>query len=522
MLLSRGSVAIPLVPDSRTESPAGARWVTQVRPNFMTELTPQMLEILQNPDFRRGVTLGVRASLMKRAAARGDVLAWGAYAMPEKFSLPFCRDLHGWMVDNRRSKTSALKAPRGFAKTTIGSSLIPMYQALNEPKAYSFYLSVQANDVKALAVNRTIKAELEENDAIRAAYGNQISPRWTDAEFQLRNGVVFKSVGAGCSLRGLQYRNRRPDYVTLDDAYDENEIYSEEATERVNDWIRGTLYKVLARSRDNAFHVTGTSINKRDILELMSKWPGCTYATFGAIKADGSPLWPELYTLADLAEDRERMGTALFNREMLNILTDDSESIVKGAWLKNWEFDPAVVFARNDRDFHIVEVVLACDPSTGTEEGDPAGFATVVKTKGPGTRNDFWLMDAENKIMSWDERMAQLERMQSTINARGPVFRLRRAKVEAIGGFKDFANQVKAHTSLPVELVLTSKGKVGSLAAKAGVFEFGKFHVSKEIPQKLRDELHSQLTQNEPKHEDLRDAVLMAIDDQVRDMRSWV
>jgi len=491
----------------------------------MSDLTPQQLELLASKEFRHAVAVAARVALMRRAAARGDVLAWGAAAMPEKFNLPFCSELHGYMVSIRKEPIASTKAPRGFAKTTIGCNLIPLYQALVEPKLYNFYLNVQANDTKALAVNRAIKAELEDNTAIRAAYGNQVTHRWTDAEFELRNGAVFKSVGAGCSLRGLQYRNRRPDYVLLDDAYDENEIHNLEATERVNTWIKGTLYKVLARSRGHAFHVSGTTINELDILTAMEKWPGCKSRTFSAIRDDGKSLWPELYTDQELREDLERMGSVIFNRELLNVVTSDAESIVKSAWLKNWEYNPEVKWPQlsQTREVRIETVVMGCDPSTGEKEtGDPAGFATVIKTRGPGTRFDYFIEDLHCEPMSWDARLAQLERMQAHQNARGAEHRVKRAYVESIAGFKDFGNQAKAKTSLPVDLVTWVKGKKANLAAKSGHFEFGRVHISCKIPKHLRDTLHSQLTQNEPKHDDLRDAVLLCLEDPMTSMRDWV
>jgi len=490
----------------------------------MSEVTPEQQALLGSPEFRHAVSVAARAALVRRAAARGDVLAWGQAAMPDKFNLPFCRGLHQYLVDVRGAETSAVKAPRGFAKTVIGCTLIPMYQGLQEPKTFNFYLNVQANDEKALAVNRSIKQEVEENEVLRAAYGYQVSNRWTDGEFELRNGVVFKSVGAGVSIRGMQYRNRRPDYVMVDDVYDEADIYSLEATERVNSWLKGTLYKVMARARRSSFHVRGTAINRADILtEMAASWPGCVSRTFAAIREDGSSLWPELYTLAELEEDRQRMGTIIYNRELMNACADESECIVKDSWLKDWEFDPATRFAKMDRDFHVDTVLLGCDPSTGEKEtGDPAGFAVVVKTKGPGTRYDYWVVALHNEVMSWDARLAQLERMQSMQNARGLDFRVRRAFVEGIGGFKDFGNQAKAKTSLPVEVVSWVKGKKANLAAKSGDFEFGRVHVSRDVDPKLRNLLRDQLTQNEPKHDDLRDAVLLCLEDKTLSMKSWV
>src|ERR1019366_1232811 len=139
-------------------------------------------------------------------------------------------ELHGWLVENRKAETLVARAPRGFGKTVVQGNLIPMFQALVEPELFNFYLSVQATDEKALSVNRAIKSEFEENEVLQMAYGRQVSSRWTDAEFELKNGVVFKAVGAGASMRGMQYKNRRPDFLTLDDPYNEEQMNSLEAT----------------------------------------------------------------------------------------------------------------------------------------------------------------------------------------------------------------------------------------------------------------------------------------------------
>ena len=49
------------------------------------------------------------------------------------------------------------EAPRGFSKTTVKCFLVPIYQAIMEPRAFAHYLNVQSIDTKALAVNTAIK-----------------------------------------------------------------------------------------------------------------------------------------------------------------------------------------------------------------------------------------------------------------------------------------------------------------------------------------------------------------------------
>ena len=472
-------------------------------------------------------SLKIRCALAREAASRKDILTWGQMLMPQKFNLPF-NEMHRHIIKTRHTPTCSLKAPRGHSKSTISCSLLPLFQGLEEPnQPFSFYLNCQNTEEKALAINRSIKNEIEGNPAIRYLYGDVSGKRMTDAEFVLKSGVVFKAVGTGTSLRGVQYQNMRPDWVCLDDAYDESDIYSLETTRKKTSWILSTLYKALARGRPTRFTAQGTAINKGDILNTMEKWANCSSRTFSAIISKGGkdvPLWPELYTMAQLLEERERLGTAIFNREMCNIYTDDTESIVKSAWLNNWEYDPAIHWSQPVSDQKVIGAVLGCDPSTGqNESGDPAGFAVVVITMGPGKRFDYWIEALHNQVMSWDGRLAQLERMYSYQNSKGTIYQIRRAYVEAVAGFIDFGNQAKAKTGLPVELVSYVKGKIPNLASKAGLFEFGKMHISNKIDKKDRDELESQLCQNSPEHDDLRDAVLLCLEESKSiPMAAWV
>ena len=197
-----------------------------------------------------------RMRLARLAAAEGDILTWGQALFPEKFPLPFCQELHGYFVSIRGEAFTNTEAPRGHAKTTIECFLIPLYQALVEPESFRHYLNVQATSTKADAVNMAIKLELEENAELRELYGDQVTKsRWTNSQFVLANNVIFSSIGAGQSIRGINYRNIRPDYILIDDLYDEEDINNVEATEKKNDWFWGSLYKARAIGRRTSMHV---------------------------------------------------------------------------------------------------------------------------------------------------------------------------------------------------------------------------------------------------------------------------
>jgi hypothetical protein len=480
-----------------------------------------------SPDARAHLAIRARAQLAVLAAEHGDVLGWGQAVMPDKFRLPFC-PLHRYIVEHRGEAITSLKAPRGFGKSILGCMLVPLYQGLAEPhKPFGCYLNVGATDTRALATNRAIKQELEDNAILRHLYGIQVGTRWTDSEMQLRNGVVYMAAGAGVAIRGINFENRRPDFVVADDLFGDAEIFNRDATIRINEWAKGNLFKTLARDRRTAFHVQGTMIHRDDLLSEMGKWPGCVSKTFQAIQKDGSSLWPALYSPAQLEEERVRLGSVIFNREMQNICSDDSESIVKSGWLSGWLYDPAVRWAKGfTRDFSHVTTIIGMDPSVGqNESNDYTGAVLVVITGSAGSsRHDFWIEQLHEARLTMEERISLLRRMQAQQLAFAAAPLVNEVRIESIGAFLDMAAEVRRRTSLPVREIKSVKNKLATLENRSGHFERGSVHISSAIDPVLRERLVEELLHNKPLHDDARDALLLTLDDPTSapDMRAWI
>ncbi len=462
------------------------------------------------PEARAFLPIKLRGELAKRAAAAGDVLEWGKAVMPDKFSLPYC-SLHRYLVSSRHKRLFAVKAPRWHSKTTIDCTLIPLYQALEEPhKPFSVNLVIEANDEKALALNRAAKHELEHNAVLRYVYGDQSSARWTDAEFVTRSGVAFKASAAGASTRGIQYNNRRPDRVRIDDLYNEEDIHNLEMTRKKTEWFKSTVYNLLAQDHVSSLGVLGTAINAEDVLTVMEKWEGCEHKTFKALQDDGTALWPELYDEKKLEQMRKHIGPVIFNREMQSTISDDTEAVIRGAWLDGWEKDPADV--RVDRDNEVVDVLVLCDPSIGKNStNDPTGFALMWKLqRSDGSLPWYFITALRNDRLSLQQRLDHVRDWVASSQHAHPV---RNIRVETISGFKDFGDLVQSQIPVPCTMVDRVPDKLTNLEKKSYFFQNHRVFISTRIPQALREELRLQLTTNYPTHDDLRDAVLLGLGD---------
>jgi predicted phage terminase large subunit-like protein len=267
---------------------------------------------------------------------KGDVLSWGRLFFPHKFTLPFCPVFHGYAVSIMHEPMTATLAPRGYAKTTIKCFLIPIYLAYNFPDLYKFFLNVQSTTSKGISVNLSIRHEIENNDLLRYVYGDMESEKWTEKLFQLKNGVVFSAIGAGESIRGLSIQNMRPDYIVVDDLYDDEDIISIERIEKKERWFWGTLYLARAKSKNNCVHIQGTAIHKKDLYHKAKENDTFKFRKFKAIvnEEKKTVLWKSLYTFDDLIRERERMTDIIFLREMQNEPQDLTTTVLKQEYFR--------------------------------------------------------------------------------------------------------------------------------------------------------------------------------------------
>lgn len=463
-----------------------------------------------NPNAEEAIEFDLyrRIEIARRAAKRKDVLAWNAALFPEKYPLRFCYPLHQYLVDIRHDPFTSTKAPRYHSKTTVKGFGIPMFQACEEPETFKHYLHIQATNTKANAVNRSIRYEFEENIALRKLYGDMVGDRWTDEQFVLANGVCFTAVGAGQSIRGINYRNRRPDYLMPDDLYDEEDIYNPESTEKKNNWFWSTLYPARAQGQRNSVQLTGTASNELDLMNKLEKLKWVKSRTFQAITdwKKKTVLWPEKNSFDQLMQDMEGMTSSIFMREMQNECRDDATSIVKKAWIR--EYDPATL-APSGR-FEYVGCLLGVDPSIGAkEENDYTGIALIYVFRYTDARGYFYYIDKLwNEHLSLDKRVEKLQYIQ---DSQPHDRKITTCYIEGIAGFKDFVSEAKRRTTLPVREIDKVPDKLANLENKAWFFETGRIFINKHIDPKLRQEWEYQMTTNHPKYDDMRDASLLPL-----------
>lgn len=488
------------------------------------------------PEAISAANLQARADKAKRCAARKDILGWLRAVSPRTYHLPPC-ELHHYQVATRYELESGLEAPRFHAKTAIGCIGIPLFQSMEEPDHFDYYLNVQGNERKTLAVNLGIKLEIEQNQVLRLLYGDQIGrDKWTDSLFVLRNGVVFQAATSGQGLRGTNYRMRRPNYIILDDAYEDAHIRNPDATMDINSWVDSTLEFLMANDRPSVLRWQGTAINDVDGLkryEERSKVPGSRvrfrrFCAFGEFRKENEGktekwydttqvLWPELHSYEwwKALQAEPGRNQTIFNREALNIRGGDSEAKVHQEWLDvpGWEYDPDVEF-RFGVNHLLLAITICCDPSVGKrDENDPTGFCVILKTqRTDGSLPVFWIDALRNERLSPQKRIDQIKDWLKIYRERFPMCNGFEVRIETVAGFMDFGDQVAAQVDAPVTCLPQATDKLAHLESKAILLQNRRVRLNKFIDGILKTTIKHQFTTNYPNKDDLRDAALIGFD----------
>jgi len=126
--------------------------------------------------------------------------------------------------------------------------------------------------------------------------------------------------------------------------------------------------------------------------------------------------------------------------------------------------------------------------------------------------HNYYIHEVKNEKLSFDKRLKAVELFHSR-------YKFNTVNVEAISAFKDFANELKRTTPVPIREISFVKDKITRLENQSHKFENGKVFINRQIPEILRNELIEQLINNFPNHDDMRDAVIMCLEDTPRETK---
>jgi len=230
-------------------------------------------------------------------------------------------------------------APRGHAKSTIIDLFYLTWEIVHKKR--KFILLVSDTYSQAILFLEALKAEFEANERLRGFYGNLVTDKWAEGEIVIGQTMI-KVIGAGMKVRGLKFRESRPDLIVIDDLENDELVENLARREKLERWLNGAL--IPSMSENGRVVMIGTILHFDSLLMKMTaddqytEWDKKTYR---AIQEDGTALWAEHMDLEKIEqlkrEYTEKGLLSQFYQEYLNQPLSDEDRKFKMEKIKFYE-----------------------------------------------------------------------------------------------------------------------------------------------------------------------------------------
>ncbi|MBI1234890.1 MAG: hypothetical protein GC208_10355 [Alphaproteobacteria bacterium] len=454
-----------------------------------------------------------RVERLQRAEA--DPEWFCQYYLAESFQHPETKQFSGlaeWQQEvlalSTEKGNDAFAAPRGHGKTTFLSFALTLRDMIIKRALFTVYIS--STFTAACDRISEIRLELETNERIREDFGDLLlrrsGTRVSASDLRLSNGTRIVARGSCQAIRGLKNRAARPDRIILDDVDKDDESQSLERLAKRIRWFKKVVMG-LAGAGGCKIIVVGNIIARKTLLTDCLANKTFRARVYSAIKDDGTPLMPGLWSIAALTAKRDEIGSDAFNTEYQNRPPASETAPFRPNWLER-RWTPELLAAALDSGQAVL--VASLDLSKGkTEQSDYQAMVAVVRWK-----STIFIMAAD---INRRPKKALVRRSMAFCEALG-LNRLVSFVVEANGfqeWFGDELKEVSAETGhdLPIRLqthLINKYERVSRLTpfAEGGRLLFPPIEDEDESIRLLRNQLEEF---PDGKHDDGPDALEMAV-----------
>ena len=430
---------------------------------------------------------------------------------------------------------SADAAPRGHAKTTIGSIEI-IYRIVHTLSHYILAISDTYTQAKDQVDN--IRQELEGNALLRFIYGDLATDwHWTSGAFTTSNDVRVTARGSNMKVRGLKYKHWRPDYVAVDDLENDEAVMKQERREKLLNWFKRAV--LPAMSPEGKVAIVGTVLHDDSLLNNALKgekgfggWRRNKFASLITEDSGERSLWPSRFPVEVLKRMRDDpsyeryLGPIAFSQEMQNEAADDTARIIKREWIFGSDEKP-LPYSLTEKEAYwaashppdsktwveteLRQIIMAVDPAI-SEKTTADYFAVFVL--GVDKAGEIWELDA------FRDRIGEIDRQIDIAIDYALQWKPDRLKVESVAYQAGLARAIRRRaaergTHLPVFEVKPDKDKFRRAVIHSANFAGGLVHLRKDHP--LFDALVKEILDFPVgEHDDMFDAYMHAAEDLVQ------
>jgi hypothetical protein len=221
-------------------------------------------------------------------------------------------------IKKNRTIKEVFKWARGHAKSTHMDVFIPLWLKCQKTREINVMVLVGKSQENAVTLLADIQSELQYNQRYIADFGEQYNQgHWMAGEFVTKDGTAFFARGRGQSPRGLRYRDKRPDYIVIDDLDDDELCLNEARVKKLTQWVKEALFGAFGAA-GGRFLMVGNLISATSVLANIAASTGVRTSQVNVRNAAGMPSWPELWPEERIKEKETFMGFRSFQKEYMN------------------------------------------------------------------------------------------------------------------------------------------------------------------------------------------------------------
>jgi predicted phage terminase large subunit-like protein len=234
---------------------------------------------------------------------------------------------HSWFYDNvptlideDAGRLINLSAPRGEAKSTLGTQLLVLWCIVTGRK--HFVPIVMDSWDQSASMLEAIKTELTDNPRLAMDFPQACGQGrvWNAGVILTRNDVKLQAFGSGKKMRGLRHGPWRPDLVVLDDIENDENVRSLEQRDKLTSWVTKTVLNLGPPDGTMDVLYLNTILHYDSVANRFHKKPRWVRRKFKAIIRfpDRMDLWEEWEALflAEASGEDEDNGEG----DVLNLL----------------------------------------------------------------------------------------------------------------------------------------------------------------------------------------------------------
>jgi len=439
----------------------------------------------------------------------GNILLFGFFCFPHHVLME-SPAFHAELLELINQDTNVgIAAPRGHAKSTVVNLIYISWCILTQ--RHHYIISISDTYSQSVGFVNTLRQEFEDNSVIKWLYGDLRGKMWQDGKFETSTGVMVQARAYGMKIRGLKYRQYRPELLLFDDLENDESVQSIEQREKLKKWFTRAALPALAKNGRAV--IVGTILHGdsllMNIINCNGEFGGWLTKLYKALNEDDKgneySLWPQMYTVDELHDMRDNpnnpnyKGSLVFAQEYQNEPIDEMDAIIRKAWIDIVKWQPLKEL--------IIRRGFACDPAISKK--DTADFFAKVRGY------SFWVIEPETNIkelhvmitkigndkLSFGEGIKEVnswakEKKTDFIGIEGIIFQS--AYKSSLGG-------------LPIVPLTPDKDKRRRTIAVSKFFEGNRVHFKAGIPN-LQLAIDQLTHFPSVKHDDMVDAIVYLID----------